>query len=615
MFSKRNLLLILITLSAAALMSGAYYVYKKKFVKIPSINPTTSNISDINTKDSYLNKKHIIFVDFENYEKKEELDDKLAYSGKYSYKVFGKNSFSAVVGKNVSDIGKENFIRVGFSAFVYVFNENFKNLKADLVFSIVDKAGNNVVWKGVTMSNVFMKPNQWTKITGAFDIDINTIPEDGVIKTYLWNDSKTNILIDDILVVVGNDLPYRGDTTYCDVSVENGWPRLFNYPPFPWQYLIKDEIGNENSACLVKNKSTTAGKIYPQTKICTGNFYNTQNLKDKIIAVEGNTLNAYSYCEQSKSFSNDLSFKLTEKDALWSTSNLYSGKFEGRLNDEILLIDSTSKKINLLVLKNETQGSCTAKVGVMKLNKLWEGSFDNFKYNDKEWPVNFTVTYLINSQKAQLLCVYSSGNWQIFEYLNKNWNALAKSNNPIKDWDAKSNKYNLVSGRFLPKANADILLSVSTSLKANASTYSLWAFNKENKTFTELSSSRKSKVWGIDTLKASDYLFTVKNELNGTTLMRYHNDWRFDMKNIAFNDSSYQILSNIDFKGHPNDFNPKYYEALRIIPGCFIDKQKTSLITICYNNKNESTANTQKEQYVNHDFLPNAIYVFTLKNN
>ena len=614
MLSKRLFLYLFFSVLFIAFLAGAIYVYKKKFVKIPTLQPSTNNISSAETKKNYLNNSQVVFVDFENYNKKEELYDKESFSGKYSYKVFGKNSFSVVITKPVAEVGKENLVRVGISAYVYIFSENFDNLKADLVFSIVDTKGSNVAWKNVALSNVFMKPQKWIKISGAYDIDINTIPNDGMLKIYLWNDSKTKILVDDIMVVTGKDEPYRGDTTYCDITVDKGWARTFNYPPFPCSYLNAEEINNDHSEFLIKTKTGATGQLFPDTKIGTGNFYNAANQKDKIIAVEGNKLNAYSYCEQTKTFSNDLSLILPKKDDLWHTANFYPARFSGKLNDEILLADYVSKKMVLYSINNEISSSCKAQPAEMKLNTLWEGSYKDFEKNGAQ-PVYFATPYFSNSQSANLLSVYSDGNWQLFEFQNKEWKATVQSKKPVKEWVNADFDYNLVSGKFLTKSNGDLILSVSTSKKNKKSVYSLLAFNPVTKNFIEVNSSQKSKVWGIDTLKASDNLFPTKGITNTESVFRYDNSWRFDLKHIAFNDTTYQILSTLDFKGYTKDYNPKFYEVVRLIPGCFIEKNKTSFLTICYNCKNNDVTNSRSKQYVNLGFLPNALYVFNYKNN
>lgn len=610
MFSKRHILFFFLALLITLFLIGVLYIYKKKNLNVSSIKTDTNEILKTDTKDSYLHKKNIIFTDFENYDKNETIEDKDAYSGKYCNKVFGKNSFSTIITKPVAEIGKENFQKVGLSAMVYIFPENFNQLKADLVFSVVDSKGENVFWKGITLVSIFMEANKWTKITGTFDIDINTIPYDGTTKTYLWNDSKTKILIDDILVILGTDQVFRGDTTYCDNSIKNGWKKQFNHPPFPSQYLILNPIDNENSAYLIKNKSFSVGKIFPHTKIGTGNFYNTQNQKDKIIVVEENILNTYSYCDQYKTFSNDLSLMLYEKDTLWQTASLLSGKFTGKAEDEIFLFEPVSKIINLISINNDLKTTCPKHPAEMKLNLLWEGTYDAFKFNNKELPVYFTPYYLNNLQKVQLLCIYGRGDWQIFEFQKTKWDVVAQSKKPVKEWDAVNYNYNIISAKFLSKTNNYLLLSVSTSKKNNKSVYSVLSFNRDNKSFTEINGSQKSKIWGIDTLKASDFLFPFKDDIDGVSLMRYNNEWRFDLKNIIFNDSTYQILSNIDFKGYPNNYNPKFYETVRLIPGCFIENNKTSIMTICYNLKS-----SEKNQYANHNFLPNAIHFFTMNSN
>ena len=95
--------------------------------------------------------------------------------------------------------------------------------------------------------------------------------------------------------------------------------------------------------------------------------------------------------------------------------------------------------------------------------------------------------------------------------------------------------------------------------------------------------------------------------------MRYNRDWRYDLKEIAFSDSAYHILNNIDFTGYSADHNPKYYEVLKLIPGRFTGNQ-VSFIVIGRNCKNKDYNGKECSEYEDLPELPDFISVYSFVN-
>ncbi len=606
LFIKRLLISLLLVLLLILLIGVAWYFYKTKIIKRPVINPSTCIISDSTLSSEFPVNKALLLVDFETYANTDELNADYAYSGKYSYKVYGKNAFSAVISKTVADAGKKELNRVGFSSYVYIFPENFDKLKADLVFSIVDQKDNNIVWKGVSLNPIFMEAGKWIKVSGASDIDIQTIPNDGIIKVYLWNDSKTNILIDDIAIVLGKDEPLTGDTTYCDNTPGSTWTKQFNMPPYPFQYLVREEINNGQSAYLIKNKMQTAGAFTPETKIYTGNFYNPSNLLDKILTIENNVLNTYSYCENFKIFRHDMTLALTENDSVWQKSLLLTGKFRGKPTDDILMIDTINKHFQLLYIGNTLANTCQSNTCTIKLNKAWEGGYQNFNLQDNP-NIRFLTFYVSPSQKASLLFITNDGNWSIFDFQKSEWSCLAKSTQAVGIWDNTKYNHSIHTGFYSNTATTQILC-IYNSEKSEVTNYSILNFDRNNKSFIE--NSERTKIYGLDTLKISDDFICIndKNEPHKTVVLRIDNTWRNDIKALVFKDTTYEVLSLIDFKGFKKDFNPKFYEYLLILPGYFTNAHKISLLTLCYNYKEKNKNNIK---WAGHSFLPNAVHIFS----
>lgn len=82
--------------------------------------------------------------------------------------------------------------------------------------------------------------------------------------------------------------------------------------------------------------------------------------------------------------------------------------------------------------------------------------------------------------------------------------------------------------------------------------------------------------------------------------------WRFDLKLIE-NDV---VLGNVDFKGYPNDYNPKYYEFVKLVPGNFLSKNQTSLLVVMCNCADANFSGEKCNQIEDLPFLPNSVQLY-----
>jgi hypothetical protein len=159
------------------------------------------------------------------------------------------------------------------------------------------------------------------------------------------------------------------------------------------------------------------------------------------------------------------------------------------------------------------------------------------------------------------------------------WKAVSGGSRP-DGWDGNRFEAGITAGRFLPQQSADLLLSVERSKTDGALSWSLLKFNPAGR-WDVLNPLRNGHglVVGIDTLKPADRFFVVTGPGNRPTVLRYNRDWRFDLKEISFNDTTYAIRSTVDFRGYEQDRNPKYYESLALVPGRFGASGTTLLVS------------------------------------
>jgi hypothetical protein len=74
------------------------------------------------------------------------------------------------------------------------------------------------------------------------------------------------------------------------------------------------------------------------------------------------------------------------------------------------------------------------------------------------------------------------------------------------------------------------------------------------------------------------------------------------MKEIRFTDSTFRIISAVDFHGYNRDQNPKYYESLKIVPGYFGDKASLSFLVFGHVSKSRHY----------QSILPDFVHIYSL---
>jgi hypothetical protein len=120
----------------------------------------------------------------------------------------------------------------------------------------------------------------------------------------------------------------------------------------------------------------------------------------------------------------------------------------------------------------------------------------------------------------------------------------------------------------------------------------------------------------LDTLHPDDEFFTGPFDNSGRSkVLRYSRNWRFDLKEIIFNDTTFHVMANMDFKGYEKDFNPKYYDVLRIIPGVFLKPGEESFMVIGRNCKTRDTLTNECSEFQNLPFLPNTLQFYSFQTS
>lgn len=542
-------------------------------------------------KQEYAERPNKIFVNFENFELSKAITDRWAYSGQKSAVVEGNNSFSPIIKRPVSEIGLTYMDRAGLSAYIYVFGNNIESLDASLVLAVTDTNENNIFWGNIAIDAVFFPTEKWTKVSGVFDWQDIDIKEEYNINIYLWNNSPTKILLDNVLAVFGKDAPLLGDTTYCHVGAKGKALPPFNYPPHNFLHLPKAHVNTGHLYKLLDVWKKHQGCL--SDIILTGNFFNTSDGLDDIIFLDDGQLKWLYYKPQKKEFFS-VNLQAPEKiSEIWQQSLKLSFSQPHTKDNAFLLIDTLSSKYFLCHLTQETNNeSSRPKIIAESLNH------NDFYLNNKK-PVSFHKVRMPSQKGDKLLCVYENGRMATFSPGTQKWvkTPLVIGGQTQKQITAQRHNMQIVSGFFIKGETMPQLLMI---------------FDDKEKPYKVLTLSQnrlnavnnQSKVIGYDTLSPTDVYKVIALKGSQDLLLRFADAYRFDMKLLQISDTAYTILNKLDFSGYKKDLNPKFYERPAFITGRFLEADKVSMIAVCTNYGQRKTHN---------ETMQDAIYVFNFK--
>ena len=550
--------------SIAILALGVKYFPLNKLKKMVAgpeqgyVNPKKTNILPPNT----------LYYDFElapGTEMPAGFYKGLAHSGQYSVKAFGENSFSVPVKRTAKEVGVQNLKAVAFSAWVYVFPTK-NEVKGNLVFTASDASGKNVCWQGISVVEPEVPRGKWFKVSKYLDLTSVAFKPEYLIEVYFWNTSSTDILIDDYTVVFGGQVERRGDSAYTDMTKPDGFTQRFNYPPFPVSFLEK-----ENAA----SKPKIAG-LTTSDKVVAGNFLNAANDALFVIGQDGRPA-VYAYCPANREFSKITLNNQAVIAPVQPVKKIMKGRFTGGQGEQILVCGEKGWMLCSPGPVNEICNTSGALQTDLKI--LWK--------SDVAAPSIFCGDFN-GDQRTEILQIENNGSWKVMAFESTeghagNWKEIAgDQQNPVKEWNKNDQEIGITVGKFVPGLANDQVLTVIKGMRDTKYGYTLLKLNSSRMRWDPLLGEKQAgfgKTIGIDTLKPSDLIFTARDG-NELKVYRYNRDWRFDLKEIRFNDSTFRIISSVDFQGFSMDQNPKYYESLTLIPGNFLDASSSSILTI-----------------------------------
>ena len=611
---KRFLLfsVILVVLIVVAALSARYI----PFNKILKISGTTET-EFVNRQHISSEIPHTLYFDFEVDPKSGNtgtLYKGIAHSGHYSTKTFGKNSFSFAVERKAGDIGLGNLGAVAMSAWVYVFPG-----KNDPLGTFVFTASNdniNVAWKGILVSGSEVPRGKWFKISGMFDLSDVTFKPGYKLVFYFWNNSSTDILVDDFYIVFGGPKPRKGDSTLVDLTGGTPFTPKFNFPPYPFHLFGKEEINNENSSFLIKHGKTKEGDISPYDRIFSGHFISdNRGTEDLLVINKAGKADLFTLCRDDKTFRKITPVIPPDLQSFFQSADVITGCFSGGGTAQLLL----SGPKGLLVGEFEKiRDACSGNAVKASFKTLWKTTNNPFPAGTG----HLIAADLYGNNVTEILTTAADGSWKVFRFDKGKKEPLtvlaSGDSDPLKQWNNLQTDFKITPGRFLQKYPQEILLTVSGDKTKPGYSWSLLRFDPASHSFIPCFNEKQNhlgKTIGLDTLKPGDEIFTGTFDNSGKIqVFRYNRDWRYDLKEIRFNDSTFQVIANMDFIGYEKDFNPKYYEILRLVPAMLVNPGLTSFLVIGKNCKKKDPKEKECKEFIDLPALPGILQVFTLQN-
>ena len=645
MQKKRLLIYVLLILSG---FLGAYFFLRTKPNQSANNTVVTAIKKDSIIYISLLNE----FFDFENNDGA-FVSTGIFSSGKKSCQLSPQIEYGISITKIMKDIPSfQNLKNLTVS-----FNCQFRkdNPDALYVLSIDDGSGKNIHWDGQPI--VFKSKNEWSTSSINFEIAPEFLNETNKISVYPWNRNKKDFFIDDVSIdykgiAVFNstersvaaeksnlyfdfetDTPVSGSETIKVTKAHSG-TRAFDlsggkeYGPSVTKKL--SELGNP-----FPKKISMSAWIYPLSDnpntVLTASVVNSQN---ETVYWEGKSTENKAFPKNKWTKINISYFLPVEKlsaDDVLGVGIWNKGKTDVIIDDlEIVYGESADRRGSastidakaiyekrFIAVKNkppfqtiffDKQEINNGDIFSITPNHKPNGT-ENFSANDVFLVGDF---FPDKYNLEEIICIKEKGRG-MFSYSPESKQFIKLWENTATDDPLGNRNSNAYSGDFNTDGKTDVLVVETKTnrwkiLNFNGKEWILVSEGKDPK--KEWIGNKKTNVAGI--INPDDTLFPGNYTEEKQTFLKLNTEWRFDLKLLEKEDSGYRIIGNIDFKGYPKDYNPKYFEFVKLITGNFLSKEKTSVLIVMCNCADANFSGKKCDQIENLPFLPNSVQLYNI---
>ena len=262
--------------------------------------------------------------------------------------------------------------------------------------------------------------------------------------------------------------------------------------------------------------------------------------------------------------------------------------------DEIICINK--EKIAMFEYDTEDHG----------FNKLWESTLGDQSFL-KQQSAKFVGDFNADGKIDFLLVDKNTGAWDLYNFNNKAFKVIIKGNNKLSSkWFDGLNKPFVANSFFNNKKDGLAIL--------NTNYYMGVQLNNVRNTFEEIKLILPSSDSSLFTNSSLVFIGNFDNVI-GQDILKLNTDWRFDFKMMKLDPAGFYIFKALDFKGFLFDFNPKYFEFVKIVSGNITSLTKSSLLVLMCNCADSKFNGIYCNEFQNVAYLPNSTALYELVNN
>ncbi len=589
--------------------------------KNPAANSVASEV--IIKKDSIVTVSFL--SEFLNIETNNEsfVSAEKALSGKRSCKLSNDVEFGISVSKLLKDIPTFNNLKnISIKLNTFFGNENPEAL---YVLSIDDAKGKNIFWDGKPI--LYSNSNDWTESTIDFVVPAEFLNPDNKIVVYPWNRNKKLFYVDDITVdFIGTAIYNDGSknqsektNVFLDFETEAGLSGADNVKETTAHSgkMACDLSGGKEYGPVLNKKLNEFGSSFPKIVSLSMWVYPlTDNPNTVLVASVINSKNETVYWE-GKSTENKPFPKNT-----WTKINaLFKLPIEKFNAEDVLGISVWNKgKTDVIVDDVEiVYGEGAERRGE-------ESKVDPISIYEKRFVAEknkppFQTIYFEKQEAGKELTDFSSDNFFIAGNFNNDANGIdeilciGKSKQAMYAYDLSIKAFKKIwenknAGDQLWDKDNFYMSSIrngKTSIIIQPKNKSIaQVLNFDGKNWNSIGEQKviPTPVYTNPVCEYSGNFTAGKNQI-----LKLDRSWRFDLKLIE-NDV---ILGSVDFKDYPNDYNPKYYEFVKLIPGNFLSSKQTSLLVVMCNCGDVNFSGLECKQIEDLPYLPNSVQLYSIE--
>ncbi len=537
-----------------------YLVYDQKYNEFYPKPPVVDILIPAYDSTTY---KNVFRFNFDNISDSLIICKERARSGNNALKVEGKNSYSPAVCVGLMNTG-DSVAEARFGAWIFA-GDTSNDFKGKLMFQIVD-ASNELKYSAASdISETRQGSGKWIFVCGKAewkDVEVN---HDDIVKVYYWNNCKNTVYIDDVVVVLGKQA-VKGEKPLVDnTSKDYTYTGIRNQPPYPTVYFEKSFVTN-NSTALKSGVNDSLVLKATDTFIC-GHFASIAGGGDQLLMLRKNKLMALLWFDNQRLqfYYNKVQDNCLEDPGQSFVCSAMDLDGDG-LDEFIVCSGPKTQMLRIYKIRNDKRG----------LEELYEADLQTLNILCR---VKQLEPFAGKGKSGvSLMALDVHGNIHMLGYKNKTLKTIYTQH--IPEADENIYKCKMVRGNFInAKSGNDVLLFYSEK-KSGKCFFKI--LNEDNDTHLFETKMQGDFTAKCDTLCPENSYFTCDiDHDNVDEIISYSNGWRYDTKLVKMDKDGYVIMANIDFKGYPKDFNPKYFDNLKVISGKFAGKNSISLLTIC----------------------------------